>query len=279
MRTEERRRVMSGRERGFDGFLVRGKFADDSTAEDWWLYKNGSDTEANKVSLAEYVDPITKEFEYRQEEKPKTIAKLFYSNKALVRIDKISGTENITAIRECFRGCTYLETIDLTYTAQGNAVDFNYFCYVCTRLTNIIFNDDFGKGVSQMNGTFYGFKNMKALDVSSFDISKARDLSNIFTSSLIEHLKFSVFDFASATTVANIFNGCTNLTTVEGEIKNLSRTINLADSPLTADSAMVFINGLAEVSTPQTITFSATTKALLSEEQKALIAAKGWIMG
>ena len=59
------RRYMGDEEEPFDGFLIRGKFTNSSTATNWWCNIDGV-----KVDLAPYVNPETKEFEYWQKEKP-----------------------------------------------------------------------------------------------------------------------------------------------------------------------------------------------------------------
>ena len=52
--------------------------------------------------------------------------------------------------------------------------------------------------------------------------------------------------------------------------------LNLSDCPLTAASAMVFINGLATVTTTRTLKLSATTYDSLTNEQIAIATSKGW---
>lgn len=51
---------------------------------------------------------------------------------------------------------------------------------------------------------------------------------------------------------------------------------NLSYSPLTADSAMVFINGLEEVTETKTLSLKDTTYDSLTEEQIAIATSKGW---
>lgn len=71
-----------------------------------------------------------------------------------------------------------------------------------------------------------------------------------------------------------------NLTTITGKISNIKANICFDWSPLTRESALVVINGLADLtnSDTQTITFSGTTKALLTEEDKTLITSKNWTL-
>lgn len=85
-------------------------------------------------------------------------------------------------------------------------------------------------------------------------------------------------DFSSATTASKCFTNCTKLTdiTVYGEIPV---SISFAQSPLTRESALSVINHLKDISgtgTTLTVTFSSTTKALLTDEDKAIATQKGW---
>lgn len=69
---------------------------------------------------------------------------------------------------------------------------------------------------------------------------------------------------------------CSALNTITGPITGISRSINLGDSPLTHDSAMVFMNGLNTVTETKTITFKSTTYETLTEVEIAAATAKGW---
>ena len=69
---------------------------------------------------------------------------------------------------------------------------------------------------------------------------------------------------------------CSALTTITGPITGISRSIDLGDSPLTHDSAMVLMNGLNTVTETKTITFKSTTYETLTEAEIAAATAKGW---
>ena len=73
-----------------------------------------------------------------------------------------------------------------------------------------------------------------------------------------------------------MFDGCYTLTTITGPITGISTNINLKHSPLTHDSAMVFLNGLNTVTGTKTITFKSTTYGTLTEAEIATATAKGW---
>lgn len=80
------------------------------------------------------------------------------------------------------------------------------------------------------------------------------------------------------TTYSTAFRDCGKLenVTFEGVI---GQNIDFSDSPLTRKSALSVINHLKDVSgtgTTLTVTFSSTTKVLLTDEDKAIATQKGW---
>ena len=73
-----------------------------------------------------------------------------------------------------------------------------------------------------------------------------------------------------------MFDDCSSLTTVTGPITGIKVDLNLSYSPLTADSAMVFINGLSRVTSKRTLKLKSTTYDSLTPEQIAIATSKGW---
>lgn len=73
-----------------------------------------------------------------------------------------------------------------------------------------------------------------------------------------------------------MFYNCPKLTTITGPITGITQSIDLKESPLTHDSAMVLMNGLNTVTETKTITFKPTTYETLTEAEIAAATAKGW---
>ena len=73
-----------------------------------------------------------------------------------------------------------------------------------------------------------------------------------------------------------IFARCISLTNVVGKFNNYKYNLGLENAPLTAASAMVFINGLATVTEQRRLLLNATTYDSLTPEQIAIATAKGW---
>lgn len=146
---------------------------------------------------------------------------------------------------------------------------------------------------------------MEHLDISMWDMSAAddaqavlRDMPNLRT------LDFSHKRFKSGCAVSHLFANCPklreliltdvdftgtisseelpfynnpSLETIIGPVTGIAWDVNLgAASRLTAESAMVIINGLAEVSTAQTLTLHSSAYNRLTPEQIAVATSKGW---
>ena len=74
----------------------------------------------------------------------------------------------------------------------------------------------------------------------------------------------------------SIFIRDKKLENVVGKFEGAKINLDLSYCPLTADSAMVFINGLATVTGTRTLKLSETTYDSLTPEQIAIATAKGW---
>ena len=182
----------------------------------------------------------------------KDASEMFYGCSALTTLD-VSGfdTSKVTNMDSMFRGCSSLTALDVSGFDTSKVTDMNYMFRGCSSLT--------------------------ALDVSGFDTSKVTNMGYMFYNcSKLTALDVNGFDTSKVTNMGYMFYYCYALTTVTGTITGIKVSLDLSYSPLTNASAMVFINGLAEVTTAKTITFKATTYTTLTEEQIAVATSKGW---
>lgn len=221
---------MGAGEEPFDGFLIRGKFNDSSNSDNWHCLIDGVE-----VDLRPYTNFDTKEFEYWQKEKPKSLERMFERDSSAYRnleaIYEIRGTENCTNMGRMFEDNRCMTFIDLSGLDTSKVKNMIFMFYY----------------------TFYS-----AGSINSNELILDWNLNNV--------------------TPSDIFTGCYMLAKISGKVRNIKRSISINPCPLTAESAQVFIDGLSPEGAGQTITFSATTKELLSEEQKQQIANKGWIL-
>jgi hypothetical protein len=150
--------------------------------------------------------------------------------------------------------------------------------------------------------------NLKYLDLSTWDVSSAELARSMIEGSGFEELDFSHKHFPAGCNVENIFGRAKSLhkliltdvdfsqvaqssmrdayfydnpalETIIGPVTGFHSNVDLgAASRLTAESAMVIINGLAEVnsSSAATLTLHASAYNRLTPEQIAVATSKGW---
>ena len=127
-----------------------------------------------------------------------------------------------------------------------------------------------------MGSMFIGNLVLTSLDVSNFDTSKVTNMDSMFylDGRLID--LYMNFDVRLNENFSYIFFACYLLKNVVGKFEGTKYDLDLASCPLTAQSAMVFINGLATVTEKRRLSLSATTYDSLTTEQIAIATAKGW---
>lgn len=138
---------------------------------------------------------------------------------------------------------------------------------------------------NHVGGAVGSNKNLKKVWIKNIT---ATDLGAFLT--FCPALKEIVFEDTDFSSVTKFTDNSTNavpwlrgnnvLTTITGKVSNIKVNISFVAAPLTRDSALVTINGLADLtgSDTQTVTFSSKTKALLTEEDKNLITSKNWTL-
>lgn len=236
---------------------LAGKFVDNSTASDWQWWPNGKSGRTG-VSISDKVDPKTKEFCFDYETPLTSCKYLFNGNGSYnryERIDHIPDTSQVTDMSYMFaNGSVYLQSIDLS--------DID-----TSQVTNIA-------------SMFNNCKALTSLDLSGFDTSKVGIMVATFSGcGRLVLLNLSGFNFDKIYCLLYTFDGTYALTTVIGPIYNVGGLPDLVSSPLTNESAMVFINGLSDyssISISSSITFRQVTYDTLTPEQIAVATSKGW---
>lgn len=249
--------------------VLAGKFADTTKQADWYWTPNN-----NKVNID--VDPETKEFFVQYNGNLTYCSSLFYQSK-VERIDHIPDTSGATYMTSMFRECQQLTHVNLSDLDTSKGTSFAYMFYRCSLLEQVdLSNFDTAKATAA-NLMFYGCTSLKSLDLSSFDLSSMTNLNGFANGcSSLQTLKLSGCDFSTVTDMNSLVIGCTSLQNIVGPIYGISVNNNLSDCPLTAESAMAFIDGLAQVTTKKTLTLKRTTYTSLTSKQIATATAKGW---
>lgn len=177
-----------------------------------------------------------------------------------------------------FYNCTNLVSIVLPQATVGGTFPATLF-YYCTKLAQV--------DLSPVKSNAYTIYNALRLNSSGGTaLIKAILPSGTYSGSAVYsfyrqkgittiEIKGTA-DWSGITSYNNAFNQCIALSTIIGTIVGISQPIDLHWSPLTRASALVLLNGLATVSTQQTITFSASTYATLTQEDIAIATNKNW---
>lgn len=85
-----------------------------------------------------------------------------------------------------------------------------------------------------------------------------------------------ILDFSSATGINNTFYNCNGIKNIKFVANSISLSLTLISQNLTAESVQSVIDGLATVTTAQTLKLG--NKIVLTDEQKATINSKGWTL-
>ena len=166
---------------------------------------------------------------------------LEFSKEIDTKEDFIILMENISSIAS---------KIKIVGNESNSYANMDWMFSTCASLQSLRINNFDTSNTYSIIGLFSGCKSLKSLDISSFDFSNVEDAENMFRycDSLVD-LKFG---------------------------KNLKISLNLSDSPLTHDSVMSVIDGLAEVKEKQILWLSKQELKLLSKEDIEKAGNKNW---
>lgn len=181
-----------------------------------------------------------------------SLAFTFYDCHSLVEVEDIDkwNTKNVTSMASTFYGCTQLMP-DVSKWNVSNVVSMNQMFMYCGATSLNLSKWKIADGIN-VNYMFFDMEDMITLNIANWDFSNVASMFRMFYS-------------------------CNGLQNVIGPIKGIKFDVDLKYSEqLTHDSAMVFINGLAEVEDTKTLTFDYRVKNKLSEEEIAIATSKGW---
>ena len=229
---------------------------------------------------------------------------LFYQCSNLETIDLTNVyTSNVTDMTRMFGICSGLKSLDVSrfdtskvtnmsgmffYDANLKSLDVSNFDTSkvtsmedmfngCESLTSLDLSNFDTSNVTQMGHMFRGCENLKSLDLSNFDTSKVTRLQYMFYDDEKLTDLYINFDVRSGTYFETTFSLCFSLKNVVGKFEGTKDNLYLDSCrSLTAQSAMVFINGLATVTEKRTLALKASTYDSLTPEQIAIATSKGW---
>lgn len=247
---------------------LAGKFTDTASSVDYWYYSNSST--GSQVTIP--VNDDTKEFNMAVTDTP-----FFTSNEQLKEITAYPDLSTATTMYNMFLRCEAMTSINEKAFNTENITNMAGVFDSCYSLTSL---DLTSWNTSKVTGLSYMFKyciELVNLNLSGWDVTKVKVFNSLFSDCYkLETLNLDGWDLSNAIGFSNTFLRCRSLTNVVGTIKGIKANIDLSNSPLTNDSAMVFINGLATVTQSRSIKFSADTYNTLTDEQINIATSKGW---
>jgi surface protein len=191
--------------------------------------------------------------------------------------------------------------LDVTSFDTSNVVNMSCMFRFCENLTDIdVSNFDTSK-VLYFDSMFNECKSLKSLDLSNFNTSSATTMSHMFWyCEDLEYLNLSSFDTSNIETLRGIYGmffGCGSIKTlilgenffrvaapIEGDGLQYMNTADFSGLIQWTDESVVtslvtnsydrIANGLSEIN----LSLSSQTMAVLTDEHKAIIAAKGYIL-
>ena len=205
----------------------------------------------------------------------------FYQCSNLTSIDLTNvNTSKVTDMTLIFYGCKRLTSLDVSNFDTSKVTSMDAMFSMCSNLTSLDVSNFDTSNVTLFERMFYGCNNLTSLDISNFDTSKLIGLSDMFGGcNLLSdlYLNFNISNITySLGSFPYTFSYCFSLKNVVGKFEGTKYDLYLSDCPLTTQSAMVFINGLATVTEQRRLTLSRTTYDSLTPEQIAIATSKGW---
>ena len=183
-------------------------------------------------------------------------------------------TSKVTNMNFMFASCSNLTSLDISNLDTSNVESMSNMFNYCTALEKINLGSIDVSNVISNDWMFANCKNLKLLDISKVNFSRTGDMfvNDINLTDLYLNIVAPRFLFLGT----EDFLYCNKLTNVIGKYEGTEYDLDLHYSPLTAASAMVFINGLATVTEKRTLALSRTTYDSLTPEQIAIATSKGW---
>ena len=239
------------------------------------------------------------------------MSEMFSGCQTLPSIDVTNfDTSNVTNMSEMFRECSSLADLDVKGFDTGSVTDMSMIFYGCKNLSVIdVSNFDTGN-VRYLDYMFCDCSNVESLEVSGFDTKNVTSMNAFFKGcSKISVIDISNYNLLKCDRAYDMFADCVNLDTIYmcnidfanmkgddafkindewwldntpklrsiiGPVYNICCPELKIHSPLSNESAMVFINGLKQQSSNSVIYFVYATFASLNSNQIAIANEKGW---
>ncbi len=158
---------------------------------------------------------------------------------SLINLGSISGmeyfnTSYVATMRNMFRDCQSLTTIDLSHFDTSNVVDMKSMFSRCISLTSLNVSYLDTSNVTTMDFMFYCSINLTSLDISSFNTSNVTTMLGMFAGydsfgnmGLTQIIGIETIDTSNVTNIQAMFQKCSSLTTLDLSGWNTSSLQNM----------------------------------------------------
>lgn len=195
-------------------------------------------------------------------------------------------TSSWRTLNNAFRNCYFLTKInegnivDCSGIIEGNILRYAFYGCSCIEEINFINMPDFAVSVDSMFSLAPNIIPDKLKKISFSPKLNALNVTLLFNGrgSLEEIIgELDLSKITSANGQNNPFNGCTSLVEVRFTKESIKYNLSFTQSSqLSDESIQSILDGLANVSTTQTLSLNSEVYAKLTEEQKQSATDKGW---
>lgn len=182
----------------------------------------------------------------------------------------IPPSSNVTNMYGMFRGCHNLTTVPLLDTS--NVTNMGEMFKDCNKIETIPQLDT--SNVTNMGNMFDNCQNL--ITIPQLDTSNVTYMYGMFMG--CEKLtSVPQLDVSNATNMGNMFRFCRALKTIY--MKNIKVNLDISYTALQHDALVELINnGLATITTTQTLTMGSSKLSLLSDSEKQVALDRGWTL-
>lgn len=183
--------------------------------------------------------------------------------------------EYATQLDYMFKNATFPTDYELTLNIPPSLTTMASVFYPSSGVKKVTIKGGNETNVVSFNSTFRNSENLETVDMTEFK-GKIGNANALFWFNVaIQHI-LGELDFSECTSFSNAFNTA-NLVTITPKANTIKISVSFGSClKLSAQSVQAIIDGLATVTTAQTITFHASI--VLTDEQKAQILSKGWTL-
>jgi surface protein len=159
-----------------------------------------------------------------------TMANLFTGCTSLTRVNASNlDTSNVTNMSYTFRNCPKLVTVDVSNFNTENVTDMGHMFSECRTVTFLDVSNFNTENVTIMRNMFYACSELTQLDVSNFDTGNVIHMNSIFFNcSKLTTIDMSNWDTSNVTNFDSLFRNCTKLTQLDVSNWDTSNVTNMA---------------------------------------------------